>query len=90
MGKAITVSDEETFIICEFNCATGVQVEREATPEEAEAIRASREESLRSQERHEAEQAEREQARQSGNQKLRDLGLTESEISALTGVPIEA
>jgi hypothetical protein len=65
------------------DCATGIQSTVELTEEEIAQINLNREENLAAREAEEAAEAQRAADRESGNAKLKELGLTDDEISAL-------
>ena len=70
--------------VATVDCATGIQTVRDMTPVEIVESEAINKEIA---ERQSAEQAAAEKTaadKESGNQKLKDLGLTEDEIAALT------
>ena len=66
------------------NCATGEQTVEDLTPEEIAEVEAAREAHEIEQAEQEAANEKRQQDKQSGNQKLKDLGLTDDEIAAIT------
>ncbi len=74
---------EETFVITEVDCSTGVQIERPMTEEEIANFNAMRAESQRLQKEEEDAIAAKNAAKASAEAKLAALGLTPEEIAAL-------
>jgi hypothetical protein len=66
------------------NCSTGEQTYVEMTDEEAAAHQAAAEAAEALQIEQDAAAGKRQQDKESGNQKLKDLGLTDDEIAAIT------
>ena len=66
------------------NCATGEQTTVAMTAQEIEEVEAQRAASDAAQEEAAATEEQRQKDKESGNQKLKDLGLTDDEIAAIT------
>ena len=70
--------------VIEFNCTTGQQTVREETAEEAAQRGVDATNAQAQRDADEAAAAKKDADKESGNQKLRDLGLTDDEIAAIT------
>ncbi len=70
--------------IIEFDCSTQTQTVREMTAAEIAEIEAAAKESEKIRADQEAADAKTAADKASGNQKLKDLGLTDDEIAAIT------
>ena len=70
--------------VIEFNCTTGQQTVREETAEEAAQRKVDATNAQAQRDADEAAAAKKDADKESGNQKLRDLGLTDDEIAAIT------
>ncbi len=66
------------------NCSTGIQTNVEMTSDEIAALEAMTLQNEKDQAEQEAAAAKKSADRESGNQKLKDLGLTDDEIAAIT------
>ena len=69
--------------VVEYNCTTGVQPVREETAEEAAQREADAVAAAEAAAAFEAAEEKKAADRESGNAKLKELGLTDDEISAL-------
>jgi|TARA_A100001391_G_scaffold202221_1_gene191232 hypothetical protein len=69
--------------VVEYNCTTGVQTVREETAEEAAQREADAVAAAEAAAAFEAAEEKKAADRESGNAKLKELGLTDDEISAL-------
>lgn len=74
--------------VIEIDCTTGIQTEREQTPEEVAAQAAMAQAQADKAAADAAAQAAKDAALASAQAKLATLGLTADEVAAVTGAPV--